>query len=135
MTKKNACFLLQYFLENFTCLFHHKLLILFLLQINLSLKKKEKKGKKNPNIVLLVIIKMVKIQLHHFPLGFSIIQKPDQFYYCNISNCLFFLSINIDDPIKVLTYNHTYYKFYYNNIGFKYLHCLSFLCNSIDEHI
>src|SRR6266498_5620594 len=40
LTKKYACFLLQYFLEMHTRIFLHRLLILFPLQINLSPKQK-----------------------------------------------------------------------------------------------
>ncbi len=56
LTKKSTCFLLQYFSEIYTHLFHHKLIISFPLQINPSLKKKcEEK-----NNVLLVAMKMLK---------------------------------------------------------------------------
>jgi len=80
-------------------------------------------------------MKMPKAQLCYLSLGFSTISKPDQFQYCDATNCLIFLIINIDDPIEVLACSYTYHEFCYSNNQFKCLHCLSFLHNSVDDHV
>ncbi len=131
LTKKCACFLLQYFSKMHTRIFLHRLLILFLLQINPSLKQKGVEKFE----VSLTAIKMLKAQLYHLPLDFSTISKPDQFRYCNATNCLIFSIINIDDPIEVLACGYTYHESCYSNNQFKCLYCLSFLHNGVDDHV
>src|SRR6266540_2529927 len=104
-------------------IFLYRLLILFPLQINPSSKQKGVEKFE----VSLTVMKMLKAQLCHLPLGFNIISKSNQFRYCDATNCLIFSIINIDDPIKVLACGHTYHKFCYSNNQFKCLYCLSFL--------
>ncbi|CAG8684555.1 14915_t:CDS:2 [Funneliformis caledonium] len=69
-----------------------------------------KKKCEEKNDILLVAMKMLKTQLRHLPLGFN-------------------------NPIKILACGYTYHRFCYSNNRFKCLHCLSFLCNGIDEHV
>ncbi|CAG8474925.1 12072_t:CDS:1 [Funneliformis caledonium] len=80
-------------------------------------------------------MKMLKAQLRHLPLDFNTAYKLYQFHYCDAANCLIPSSIIADNPIEILACDHTYHKSCYSNNGFKYLHCLLFLYNSIDEHV
>ena len=77
-------------------------------------------------------MKMPEAWLHHLPLGFSTLHKPDPLHYCD-ANCSNF-SVNTE-PIKILACGHTYHTSCYNNNGLKCLHCLLFLQNGIDEHV
>ncbi|CAG8719813.1 16166_t:CDS:1, partial [Funneliformis caledonium] len=94
-----------------------------------------KKKCKEKNDILLVAIKMPKAQLCHLPLGFSTAHKLYQFHYCDAVNYLIPSFIIADNPIEILVCSYTYYRSCYSNNGFKCLHCLSFLCNSIDKYV
>ncbi len=74
---------------------------------------------------------MLDASLSHLPLGFNTAYKPDPFCYYDFSNC----SILLPTDIKILACGHTYHKYCYDNNGFKCLHCLSFLQNSVNEHV
>jgi len=134
LTKKNACFLLQYFSEIYTRVFNHNSLITFQLQTIITSSSKKKGKEKVDDTISLIAIKMPKARLCHLPLGFSTLYKPDPLRYCDASNCSDFSSINIDQ-IKILACGHTYHTSCYNNNGSKCLHCLLFLQNGIDEHV
>ena len=78
---------------------------------------------------------MLKVQLRYLSLGFNTAHKLYQFHYCDAANCLIPSSIIVDNLIEILAYSYTYYRSYYSNNGFKCLHYLSFLYNSVDEHV
>ncbi|CAG8693326.1 7139_t:CDS:2 [Funneliformis caledonium] len=135
LTKKSACFLLQYFSEIYTRLYRNNSPLIFPLQSTVNPNPYSKKRKKIDDIVIsLMAMKMPEVRLCHLPLGFNTLYKPNSFRSCDASNCPIPLLINTD-PIKVLTCGHTYHKSCYTNNGFKYLHCLSFLQDGIDEHV
>ncbi len=128
LTKKSACFLLQYFSDIYIHLFNDKIPLIFPLQTVSTNSSSKKKGKRKSNdeTVILATMKISEAKLCHLSLGFSILHKPNPFCYYDITNCSILLSINIG-LIVILACGHTYHKICYDNNRFKCLYCLSFL--------
>src|SRR5437879_6526062 len=91
-------------------LFHHRIPLVYQLQVDPKLPSKKKKGKSDYDTILLAAIKMPEAQLCHLSLGFSTSHKPDPFRYCDVSNCYFALLPINTDTVIALACGHMYHK-------------------------
>src|SRR5690348_10007430 len=114
--KKSACFLLQCFLEIYIRLFHHKIPLIYQLQVDPN-PPPSKKRKEEPNYdsILLAAMKIPEAQLCYLPLDFSSSHKPNPSRHCDASNCFFILFPTNTEMSVVLACSHTYHDSCYIN--------------------
>ncbi|CAG8548088.1 205_t:CDS:2 [Funneliformis caledonium] len=115
-------------------LFNDKISLIFSLQTVVTNLSSKKKKKSNNDIIILAAMKMPEAKLCHLLLGFCTSHKPNPFYYSDTTNFSISLSIHTG-LIVVLSCGHTYHKVCYDNNGFKYSYCLSFLQDGVDKNV